>query len=691
MTRGRQPKVNDEINWVTDEDGNVLGYMKDDKTLIPITELTDAQRANPAILGAAGADNNGGIYDAAGNKVSLAVKGALKFAATRYKTQQMFGTHSGTNIYALHESVFCSPDYIVSAPRFFLQSFALVGSVFPVDRYGEGQITYYGLALKVGSTWYKIQDSADKTRGLDFTNGTKIGPLASGTTAISATSSAMTLTIGVQPQVGDVLVYNNAGTRTYTIVNSVVANSTNWDITGQTYASGNSKYATDTQIALASGITVYLVRDSGLLTAPLPVTIPPNTECRLQLLYAAPGSSSVPGQDFTTAGYVPASIKLNVEKVTANSSRTTVPSGCNDTINNMYGTDLLNTSASPAHSGFYSANTNILRIHTPALMLAKGGDGRPVVLIQGDSIGFGSNDETMSIYNARYCQGYLERGLDDSISSQRMAFGVIAEKGTSQDKWQHPLYVKPRIDMLNAIKAVNNGIDAFDIVLEESGSNATGDTSSVSKMTNMLNYMKSLWMLPIVGVGILPKPSSTDGFQTLANQAVTTTGTGYATNGYLWQMNAGKMPGGIWQNAGLIDDSFMPWTAVSYDADANRDKVAIRPFAATLSSALSAGVYTYQIQVTSGTAPLVGETLLIDPAGTPQEITIEGVVNNGGGSYTVTGYPSGGGATTAASAGVSVTIAHLGQFSGAAVHPSPWASENLLKQTVIAWKNNRKV
>lgn len=69
MTYGRQPRVNDEINWVTDEDGNVLGYMKDDKTLIPITELTDAQRANTAILGAAGADNNGGIYDADGNVI----------------------------------------------------------------------------------------------------------------------------------------------------------------------------------------------------------------------------------------------------------------------------------------------------------------------------------------------------------------------------------------------------------------------------------------------------------------------------------------------------------------------------------------------------------------------------------------------------------------------------------------------
>lgn len=35
MTYGRQPRVNEEINWVTDEDGNVLGYMKDLKTMIP--------------------------------------------------------------------------------------------------------------------------------------------------------------------------------------------------------------------------------------------------------------------------------------------------------------------------------------------------------------------------------------------------------------------------------------------------------------------------------------------------------------------------------------------------------------------------------------------------------------------------------------------------------------------------------
>lgn len=39
MTYGRQPRVNEEINWVTDEDGNVLGFMKDARTFVPIAAL----------------------------------------------------------------------------------------------------------------------------------------------------------------------------------------------------------------------------------------------------------------------------------------------------------------------------------------------------------------------------------------------------------------------------------------------------------------------------------------------------------------------------------------------------------------------------------------------------------------------------------------------------------------------------
>jgi hypothetical protein len=39
MTAGRQPRVNEEINWVTDEDNNVLGFMKDASTFVPIPTI----------------------------------------------------------------------------------------------------------------------------------------------------------------------------------------------------------------------------------------------------------------------------------------------------------------------------------------------------------------------------------------------------------------------------------------------------------------------------------------------------------------------------------------------------------------------------------------------------------------------------------------------------------------------------
>lgn len=84
MAKGRQPRTNREINWVTDEDSNVLGYMKDSKTLIPITELTDEQRSNPNIIGAAGV-GNGKIYDENGNEISADGRKALQFSQKKWK------------------------------------------------------------------------------------------------------------------------------------------------------------------------------------------------------------------------------------------------------------------------------------------------------------------------------------------------------------------------------------------------------------------------------------------------------------------------------------------------------------------------------------------------------------------------------------------------------------------------------
>jgi len=625
---------------------------------------------------------------------------SYKFISGRYKVSQSFGSHSSTNIYALHQSKFVSPEYPVSDPRFFLGAFACTGTLFPVDRYAEGQLTYYGLAIKVAGTWYRITDSTDPTVGLDFTSGTKVGPIGKGllTAAASQTSSAAIITVTPRPAVGDVVLFKDGSTRVYSVITSVIANGSDWQVTADTYST-QSVTTTTPQSLTSSTTEATIFRNPGFLTPAIGVTIPANTTVEVQLLYAAPGGSAVPGQDFQVAGYVPTQTKLDVEYIVGTSDRTSTPAGCLASLNAMYGTDLLSTSSAPVHSGMTYTNGNIKRIHTPFFCVAKGSDGRMVGLIAGDSIGFGSNDEVPTYYDSAYGAGYIERGLNENVTSKRVPFAVFAEKGTSQVKYQSKNHWKPRLDTLRMIYNVNGGVWPFDIVFEESGTNATASTSYATAMVTMLGIMKDEWQKPIIGVGLLPKCTSTDGWQSLANQATIAADTRYPA-GRLWLTNAAKGclnttndPSATWQVTDspllaldLLDDSISVWKTVSYDTDANRDKVAVRQFTGTLSANLTVNTYSFSVTQTAGVAPRIGESLLIDPTGTTQEITIDGVTDNGGGSFTLTGFPSGFGQTTAASSGVALSIAHLGSFSGSALHPSPWACENLLKAPIVEWK-----
>lgn len=61
MARGRQPNTNREINWVTDEDGNVLGYMKDAKTLVATAEYSLEQSSRADITGVVASTGSGDL------------------------------------------------------------------------------------------------------------------------------------------------------------------------------------------------------------------------------------------------------------------------------------------------------------------------------------------------------------------------------------------------------------------------------------------------------------------------------------------------------------------------------------------------------------------------------------------------------------------------------------------------------
>lgn len=66
MTYGRQPRIQKEVNWVFDEDGNLLGYQKNEREIITLVQQSGQMTAwiaslptDPPVSG--GWWNNGGI------------------------------------------------------------------------------------------------------------------------------------------------------------------------------------------------------------------------------------------------------------------------------------------------------------------------------------------------------------------------------------------------------------------------------------------------------------------------------------------------------------------------------------------------------------------------------------------------------------------------------------------------------
>lgn len=320
----------------------------------------------------------------------------------------------------------------------------------------------------------------------------------------------------------------------------------------------------------------------------------------------------------------------------------------------------------------------------PALMVAKGGDGRKVAEVAGDSISFGTSATTVpEAYTARGVWGFIPVGLDDAASSSRIAFGHFGIPGSAPTTWgsNKSVYWEKKASAVRTITALQ-GAPPFDVIINQGGENdLTGLMTGTNPSANLqawYNGVRAEWPgVPIIQAQLLPEATSNDNFATLANQSVTASNT-YPTGGK-WVFNTQADVGGSLRAANCngvacIDDSFRPWEKSAYDTGANRHKFAIRPFSTTLAQSYASGTTVHLVA-----SPPVGAGFQI--AGVTGWFTVRTVTGSAP-DFTVTTLTANIAGTAAAGAAVQ-EIAHDGV---AGVHPTALVHRDVYSASMIEYK-----
>jgi hypothetical protein len=326
-------------------------------------------------------------------------------------------------------------------------------------------------------------------------------------------------------------------------------------------------------------------------------------------------------------------------------------------------------------TNFASALNNTLfpsGVFAPNFAVAQGGDGRPAVLVIGDSIGFGQNEGPSLLWSlTRGVFGYIEHGLDDNTTSKRIACHNSCVPAQTPLQWTNAANWAGKLAAIQNVQTLC-GDWPFDYIISQHGTNAVSSTPFGTMMKSYWTTVSAqLGNKPIIQVALLPCPNASTNFDALANEA---SGSFNGIGQNRWNFNdniASYMP----QIAGYIE----PWKLSSYDLTTNRDKLAIQAYSSTLAAAYSG---SGTISLTA--APRVGAQLLVNgfPGNTTAAWAAIALAVTGSGPYTVTMQVDGG-AFAALGAG-SVVIESL--HDAAALHPSAWAHANLYPAAIVSWK-----
>ncbi|GJE75876.1 hypothetical protein [Methylorubrum suomiense] len=331
-----------------------------------------------------------------------------------------------------------------------------------------------------------------------------------------------------------------------------------------------------------------------------------------------------------------------------------------------------------------SANA-VSRAFIPGYMIAKGWDGRPVGLMVGDSIQAGANENSLTGFlSPRGCMGYWQRGLDDNTQSKRIPFGTIALEGSRPSDMANRANWPRKLDAILKATNANGGKTPMTFIGSNHGNNSASIANPYSWLTGFWQRCKDEWPgVPIYHSEMLPRPSSSDGYQSLANQTVsasdaynggTSPGIRWAANDIIGKGAANGDPTAQARSEGWIAGSFAPWRAISFDTGSNRDKLGVVALNTTLSADIASGATTLPLSDLGSVQ--VGDIVIVNPGGT-------GAYDSAVRSISGNNVTLAGGGTQAFTAGTKVTAAYNDRTG---LHPGPRGHIKIATDAVIPWK-----
>lgn len=333
-----------------------------------------------------------------------------------------------------------------------------------------------------------------------------------------------------------------------------------------------------------------------------------------------------------------------------------------------------------------NTNSNAWRA---AGMIAKGGDGRPSLVVVGDSIGAGADQYTSSAYHSPRAEfGYVALGLDDNTDTKRISSLNLCVPGQKPEAYANREAISKKLEMLAKAKALNGGVSPVDEIICQHGTNSINGSITTPALLGYLRgtigNIRSVVgeTVPATQIEMIAYPGSTDGYATVENQFHPSPQNVYP-NGVRWQANAAiGGPDGLGDASaplradGTIQHSIAPWRYGSADTGNGRDKLKVLPFASTLAAEYASGSTVSLVN-----EPAVGDYLSFGAPGGSYHYAIVRAVS-GSGPYTCDLVWQGGRAAKPAGTVVRATM------HGGGLHPGPLAHV-MYAQAILDYKRQR--